>query len=614
VVWNIPCDPSNTAIVSPAFPRLAGEGLLCYIIRVFEAFISGGTEVFSPFLNWTFTGNGSTTTYSLPNATALLSAAYLVYIDGVVQAPVNYTIASGNPLTIVFSTAIPNGSQVVIVCMGSASQGTLDGVTINGATINTATINNLTATGTLALPAGSVTSTMILNGTIVDADINAAAAIATSKLAPVTATGSTTARSLPNRFADVVNVKDFGAIGNGVADDTAAIQAAVNSTSPFGEVFFPEGTYKISSTITLPSSSGLSGITLRGIGWGSVIKPTSAVSIAIRVLGDVVFISNLQFDGISTSSAAGIQFEGGLNNFAVSVTGCYFSTFANGIILLTDCYNISNNNFTNCNVSIYCADSAMNAVISNNYVLGGSTAVWFGRVSIQAEGVRVFGNTFLCTGAGANQITILAGLEISIFNNIIDQTGVGGRAIYISGSSGSSISHIKIRDNWLAGGNTIAGQCVQVAQGSGLNTNNIWINGNTFTSYDPNTIALTINTVSNYWVTNNNLYGTGTLPFSGTPFIVVGSNNGNVYGNQNFYGTSFPALTNNTFNYPFVVSGSVQATSFNNSGLTWTTGSGSPEGVVTAAVGSLYSNGGGSTSTTLYVKTNGSGNTGWTAK
>jgi len=437
-----------------------------------------------------------------------------------------------------------------------------------------------------------------------------------TEFTPFLATGTTFARNLANRFADVVNVKDFGAVGDGVADDTAAIQAAINSTSPFGEVFFPEGTYKISSTITLPSSSGLSGITLRGIGWGSVIKPTSAVSIAIKALGDVVFISNLQFDGISTSSAAALQFEGGINNCNVSVTGCYFSTFANGIILLTDCYNISNNNFTDCNVSIYCADSAVNATISNNYVLGGSGAVFFGRISIQAEGVRVFSNTFLCTGAGANQITIQAGLEISIFNNIIDQTGKGGKAVFISGSTGSSISHIKIRDNWLAGGNTTAGQCVQIEQGSGLNTNNIWINGNTFTSHDPNTIALTINTVSNYWVTNNNLYGTGILPFSGTPFIVVASNNGNIYGNQNFYGTPLTTLTNNTFNYPFVVSGSVQATSFNNNGLTWITGSGSPEGNVTAAVGSIYSDGAGTTPTTVfYVKTSGgSGNTGWTAK
>lgn len=49
-------------------------------------------------------------------------------------------------------------------------------------------------------------------------------------------------------------------------------------------------------------------------------------------------------------------------------------------------------------------------------------------------------------------------------------------------------------------------------------------------------------------------------------------------------------------------------------GLTWTQGTGSPEGVVTAPIGSLYSNISGGASTTLYVKTSGAGNTGWTAK
>jgi hypothetical protein len=43
-------------------------------------------------------------------------------------------------------------------------------------------------------------------------------------------------------------------------------------------------------------------------------------------------------------------------------------------------------------------------------------------------------------------------------------------------------------------------------------------------------------------------------------------------------------------------------------------GTGSPEGVVTASVGTLYLRLDGSTSTTLYVKTSGTGNTGWTAK
>lgn len=43
-------------------------------------------------------------------------------------------------------------------------------------------------------------------------------------------------------------------------------------------------------------------------------------------------------------------------------------------------------------------------------------------------------------------------------------------------------------------------------------------------------------------------------------------------------------------------------------------GTGSPEGKVTAVIGTLYVNSSGGVSTTLYVKTSGSGNTGWTAK
>jgi hypothetical protein len=44
------------------------------------------------------------------------------------------------------------------------------------------------------------------------------------------------------------------------------------------------------------------------------------------------------------------------------------------------------------------------------------------------------------------------------------------------------------------------------------------------------------------------------------------------------------------------------------------TGSGAPEGVVSATIGTLYTNTLGGANTTLYVKTSGSGNTGWTAK
>jgi len=43
-------------------------------------------------------------------------------------------------------------------------------------------------------------------------------------------------------------------------------------------------------------------------------------------------------------------------------------------------------------------------------------------------------------------------------------------------------------------------------------------------------------------------------------------------------------------------------------------GAGSPEGVVTAPVGSLYLRSDGAAATTLYVKESGAGNTGWVAK
>ncbi|HEV8693281.1 MAG TPA: glycoside hydrolase family 55 protein [Lysobacter sp.] len=49
---------------------------------------------------------------------------------------------------------------------------------------------------------------------------------------------------------DTVSVKDFGAASDGVADDTAAIQAAINSFSGGrGVVFFPPGTYRVTNTI-----------------------------------------------------------------------------------------------------------------------------------------------------------------------------------------------------------------------------------------------------------------------------------------------------------------------------------------------------------------------------
>ncbi|MDP9904647.1 glycosyl hydrolase family 28-related protein [Arthrobacter bambusae] len=53
----------------------------------------------------------------------------------------------------------------------------------------------------------------------------------------------------------VVNVKDYGAVGDGIADDTASVQAAINAG---GISYFPPGTYKVSGL------SAVSGMQLLG--------------------------------------------------------------------------------------------------------------------------------------------------------------------------------------------------------------------------------------------------------------------------------------------------------------------------------------------------------------
>jgi Pectate lyase superfamily protein len=49
------------------------------------------------------------------------------------------------------------------------------------------------------------------------------------------------ARTMQSKERDIVSVKDFGAVGDGAANDTAAIQAAIDSNA--SEIFLPGGTY-----------------------------------------------------------------------------------------------------------------------------------------------------------------------------------------------------------------------------------------------------------------------------------------------------------------------------------------------------------------------------------
>lgn len=71
-------------------------------------------------------------------------------------------------------------------------------------------------------------------------------------------------------YSSDVSVKVYGAVGDGVTDDTAAIQNAVNSENI---VFFPAGIYLVSSPISIPSNR-----TLFGEGAVSIISYTGTTA------------------------------------------------------------------------------------------------------------------------------------------------------------------------------------------------------------------------------------------------------------------------------------------------------------------------------------------------
>ena len=66
----------------------------------------------------------------------------------------------------------------------------------------------------------------------------------------VTATGSTTARTLANRFADVVNVLDFGADPTGGVDSTDEFQAAIAFVPSGAQIIVPNGNYVITGALS----------------------------------------------------------------------------------------------------------------------------------------------------------------------------------------------------------------------------------------------------------------------------------------------------------------------------------------------------------------------------
>jgi hypothetical protein len=241
-----------------------------------------------------------------------------------------------------------------------------------------------------------------------------------------TPTGAIT-RSIDSKLQDIVSVKDFGAVGDGITDDTVAIQAAINAST---NVYIPAGTYKVTATLVLqsPNANKMSVITGAGFGYttlnwagstsGYVITNSARSFVKIE---DIAFVNTVAF-----GTTVAIQSTGGFQDS--TFTNCLFNGFQAGIqmgnLTGSDSFftNIEANVFYNCYFGVWMGATPTGLLPCNsNWITKNvMTDVTYGIYCFQGGNTNDFSyNDFEGTGNGI----YLLGNDNTLINNHFELTG-----------------------------------------------------------------------------------------------------------------------------------------------------------------------------------------------
>ncbi|HVM93411.1 MAG TPA: glycosyl hydrolase family 28-related protein [Terriglobales bacterium] len=427
--------------------------------------------------NTYLSGTGFTpgTTTQLTLSTGPGSAANMwVFFDAAFQTPDTWSLnVATNVVT--FNSPIPVGVQEVNIKVGSTI-----------------------AVGTPG------------SGTVTDASVAANAGIQSSKLSYNEGGAGAVTRTVQSRLRDIVSIKDFGAKGDGTTDDTAAIQAAMNSLSSGGELYVPVGTYIVnpsgSSVLTWSMSEPLR---VTGAGAGASILQTNSTANAsiLNATAGTIELSDIGLYGPVTAASAGtllttavdhkftrVDFCRYFHGFSGTANvglldGCHFGTeFINGPISTSSVGAVVNGyaggiNFTNCiayvpSAPVITPAAGINVIscgacqISNSNIIRQGANVLVNPQSGQTVSSLQISNTYLDSAQTYN-LWIAPGTGGSVVRTFLDQVECSSSAqdgININGNNGTvdGVEITALQTNFCAGnGITVVG----------ANAKNIDVNG-----------------------------------------------------------------------------------------------------------------------------------------
>jgi hypothetical protein len=276
-------------------------------------------------------------------------------------------------------------------------------------------------------------------------------------------TGSlTSGYTVADKLAQTVSVKDFGAVGDGVANDTAAIQAALNTGR---SVFIPEGSF----FFNLPLYYTANDQAIFGEGNTSILKHRGIGSSGpswIETSGfDNVSLVNLQIDGGYTTQAGnpGLWVTNGSVN--VAVDSVYFNG-GNQVVYLGDCSDVKvvNSSFYKTGFGVI----QRQGFTSSNVLVDGNTCLDAYLDFVEANCIStnpsenwVISNNTYNTNSNfpsANRDRLFVGITsvrgVVITGNTVKKSA-GDAAIHLEDTLGDTIIADNVFDNCLTSGGNL---------------------------------------------------------------------------------------------------------------------------------------------------------------